>query len=351
MPQTISLSGFQVFSFAIIAAQLLIRSLTMPNSQFIQSAQRTLDIEIEALEQLKLQIDEHFDAACELILSCSGRVIVTGMGKSGHVGTKIAATLASTGTPAFFVHPAEASHGDLGMITSDDVVLALSNSGTTAEVLTIIPLLKRKGTKLISITGNADSALAQSSDAHLNAHVSREACPHGLAPTSSTTVALVLGDALAVALLEARGFTPEDFAFSHPGGALGRKLLLKVSDIMSKKNEVPKVHQSVLIQDALFEMTSKGLGMTTIVDDNDKIVGIFTDGDLRRYLDHADDIKNTPIARIMSRNPKTAAPDILAAQALNIMEKQRITALVITDYNQSPVGVLHMHHILKAGVA
>lgn len=323
----------------------------MPNSLFIQSAQRTLDAEIGALEQLKLQIDENFDSACEMILACKGRVIVTGMGKSGHIGTKIAATLASTGTPSFFVHPAEASHGDLGMITSEDVVLALSNSGTTAEVLTIVPLLKRKGTKLISITGNANSTLAQSSEAHLNAYVSHEACPLDLAPTSSTTVALVLGDALAVALLEARGFTPEDFAFSHPGGALGRKLLLKVSDIMSKGQEVPKVHESVLIQDALFEMTSKGLGMTTIIDDNSRLVGIFTDGDLRRYLDHANDIKSTPIARIMTRNAKTASPDILAAQALNIMEKQRITALVITDTTHSPIGVLHMHHILKAGVA
>lgn len=323
----------------------------MPNSLFTQSAQRTLDAEIGALKQLKLQIDENFDSACEMILACKGRVIVTGMGKSGHIGTKIAATLASTGTPSFFVHPAEASHGDLGMITSEDVVLALSNSGTTAEVLTIIPLLKRKGTKLISITGNANSTLAQSSEAHLNAYVSREACPLDLAPTSSTTVALVLGDALAVALLEARGFTPEDFAFSHPGGALGRKLLLKVADIMSKGQEVPKVHESVLIQDALFEMTSKGLGMTTVINDDNHLVGIFTDGDLRRYLDYANDIKNTPIARIMTRDAKTASPDILAAQALNIMENQRITALVITDSNHSPVGVLHMHHILKAGVA
>lgn len=323
----------------------------MSISHYIQSAQRTLDTEITALKELKHQIDDNFNQACELILSCRGRVIVTGMGKSGHIGTKIAATLASTGTPSFFVHPAEASHGDLGMITKDDVVIALSNSGTTAEVLTIIPLLKRKGTKLISITGNKDSLLAQSSEAHLNAHVSREACPHDLAPTSSTTAALVLGDALAVALLEARGFTAEDFAFSHPGGALGRKLLLRVADIMSEGEEVPVVQQSVLIQDALFEMTSKGLGMTTVVDHNNRLVGIFTDGDLRRYLDHASDIKTTPIANIMTTNPKTAAADILAAQALNIMENQRITALVITDQKNSPIGVLHMHHILKAGVA
>lgn len=321
------------------------------SSAFIDCAQRTLDIEIAAVTALKARIDHNFEKACQLMLECKGRVVVTGMGKSGHIGSKIAATLASTGTPSFFVHPGEASHGDLGMITPNDVVLALSNSGTTAEIITIVPLIKRMGAKLVSMTGNVNSPLAKASEAHLDASVSREACPHGLAPTSSTTVALVLGDALAVSLLEARGFTPEDFAFSHPGGALGRKLLLKVSDIMSKGAEVPIVHHSVLIKDALFEMNAKGLGMTTIVDDNGKLEGIFTDGDLRRYLDVADDIKSTPVARVMTRNSKTIAADVLAAEALNVIEKNRITALVVTDAQQKPVGIIHMHHILKAGIA
>lgn len=320
-------------------------------SLFYDSAQRTIDTEIAAITSLKAQIDDNFDKACELILACKGRVIVTGMGKSGHIGTKIAATLASTGTPSFFVHPAEASHGDLGMITPEDVVIALSNSGTTSEVLTIVPLIKRKGAKLISITGNVDSPLALHAEAHLDASVSREACPHDLAPTSSTTVTLVLGDALAVALLEARGFTAEDFAFSHPGGALGRKLLLRVADIMSQGDEVPRVHNNVLIKDALLEMSEKGLGMTTIVDDQGILEGVFTDGDLRRYLDRADDIKNTPVARIMTRNTKSIPADILAAEALNIMENNRITSLVVTDYTKRPIGIIHMHHILKAGVA
>jgi len=321
------------------------------SSLFFESAQRTLDIEIAAITHLKQQIDDNFDKACELMLACKGRVIVTGMGKSGHIGTKIAATFASTGTPSFFVHPAEASHGDLGMITPDDVVVALSNSGSTSEVLTIVPLIKRKGAKLISITGNINSPLAQLSEAHLDASVSREACPHDLAPTSSTTVTLVLGDALAVALLEARGFTAEDFAFSHPGGALGRKLLLRVADIMSQGDEVPRVHSRVLIKDALLEMSEKGLGMTTIVNDEGELEGVFTDGDLRRYLDRSDDIKNTPVARIMTRNTKAIPADILAAEALNIMEKNRITSLVVTDFSKRPIGIIHMHHILKAGVA
>lgn len=321
------------------------------SSAFIDCAQRTLDIEIAAVTALKSRIDQNFELACQLMLECKGRVVVTGMGKSGHIGSKIAATLASTGTPSFFVHPGEASHGDLGMITPNDVVLALSNSGSTSEVLTIVPLIKRMGAKLVSMTGNVNSPLAKASEAHLDASVSREACPHDLAPTSSTTVALVLGDALAVSLLEARGFTPEDFAFSHPGGALGRKLLLKVSDIMSKEAEVPRVHNSVLIKDALFEMNAKGLGMTTIVDEAGKLEGIFTDGDLRRYLDSADDIKSTPVAQVMTRNSKTINADILAAEALNIMEKNRITALVATDAELRPVGIIHMHHILKAGIA
>ena len=318
---------------------------------FIESAQRTLDIETKALQDLNARIDHTFSQACELMLNCKGRVVVTGMGKSGHIGNKIAATLASTGTPAFFVHPGEASHGDLGMITPTDVVLALSNSGTTGELLTIVPLIKRMGAKLISMTGNPQSALAESSEVHLDVSVEREACPHDLAPTSSTTVTLAMGDALAVSLLESRGFTPEDFAFSHPGGALGRKLLLKVGDIMASGAEIPRVDNDAVMKEALFEMTVKGLGMTTVVDANDKLLGIFTDGDLRRCIDMGHDIKVAAITDIMTASCTTISPDILAVEALNIMEDKSITQLVVTDENETPVGIIHMHHILKAGVA
>lgn len=318
---------------------------------FATSALRTIDIELDAVKALKDRIDGNFSLACQIMLECTGRVVVTGMGKSGHIGNKIAATLASTGTPAFFVHPGEASHGDLGMITPQDVVLALSNSGTTSEVLTIVPLIKRMGAKLISMTGNPQSTLAQASEAHLDASVSREACPHDLAPTSSTTVCLVLGDALAVSLLEARGFTAEDFAFSHPGGALGRKLLLKVADIMSKDKEIPMVSDKVLMKEALLEMSAKGLGMTTIVNAEGQLQGIFTDGDLRRCIDLEHDFKSTPITEVMTRNCKTIRPDLLAVEALNMMEKSSITSLVVTSDNLRPAGVIHMHQILKAGVA
>lgn len=318
---------------------------------FTESAIRTIDIEIETVKALKDRIDGSFSEACEIMLNCTGRVVVTGMGKSGHIGNKIAATLASTGTPAFFVHPGEASHGDLGMITPNDVVLALSNSGTTSEVLTIVPLIKRMGAKLISMTGKPDSTLAQASEVHLDVSVEREACPHDLAPTSSTTVCLVMGDALAVSLLEAKGFTAEDFAFSHPGGTLGRKLLLKVSDIMSKGSEIPCVDNDALTKDALFEMSAKGLGMTTILDPEGVLQGIFTDGDLRRCLDMGHDMKTTPITQIMTSLCKTISADLLAVEALNVMEESAITALVVTDDNNKPVGIIHMHHILKAGVA
>ncbi len=321
------------------------------NQAFIESAQRTLHIEIDAVTALKDRIGDDFIKACQLILACEGRVIVTGMGKSGHIANKIAATLASTGTPAFFVHPGEASHGDLGMITSKDIVLALSNSGATSEILTIIPLIKRKGSNLISMTGKPESLLAQASEVHLNAAVEREACPHDLAPTSSTTVSLVLGDALAVSLLEARGFTANDFAFSHPGGALGRKLLLKVSDIMHKGSEIPCVDDDALTQDALFEMSAKGLGMTTVLDKNGKLKGIFTDGDLRRCLDIGHDMKSTPITQVMTKDCKTIINDMLAVEALNIMDENCITTLVVTDTDRHPLGVIHLHHILKAGVA
>lgn len=318
---------------------------------FIESAQRTLDIEIDAVTALKQRFDTNFEQACEIILNCQGRVVVIGMGKSGHIGNKIAATLASTGTPSFFVHPGEASHGDLGMITKQDVVLALSNSGTTAEILTIIPLIKRMGAKLISMTGNPESTLATTAEVHLDASVEREACPHDLAPTSSTTVSLVLGDCLAVSLLEARGFTSEDFAFSHPGGALGRKLLLKVNDIMHKGSEIPCVDDDALIQDALFEMSTKGLGMTTILNSNGILLGIFTDGDLRRCIDIGHDMKTTPITQVMTENGQTIHAEMLAVEALNIMEDNNITSLVVTDKDKKPLGVIHLHHILKAGVA
>jgi arabinose-5-phosphate isomerase len=317
---------------------------------YLASAHRVIDIELDAIRALRDRIDNRFAEACQLMQGCTGRVVVTGMGKSGHIARKIAATLASTGTPAFFVHPGEASHGDLGMIIPNDVVLALSNSGTTSEVLTIVPLIKRMGAKLISMTGHPESPLAKASEVHLDVSVQREACPHDLAPTSSTTVCLVLGDALALALLEAKGFTAEDFAFSHPGGALGRKLLLKVSDIMSKGAEIPAVAENALARDALFEMSSKRLGMTTIVNTEGKLLGIFTDGDLRRCIDQEMDIKATPITRIMTSRCKTIHPDLLAVEALNLMEQNSITSLVVTSADK-PVGVVHMHQILKAGVA
>lgn len=323
----------------------------MSKPTLIDSALRTITMERDAVATLLDRIDADFEKACEIILKCTGRVVVTGMGKSGHIGNKIAATLASTGTPAMFVHPAEASHGDMGMITSQDVVIALSNSGNTSEVVTMLPLLKRMKTPLISITGNADSTLAQAADINLNAGVSVEACPLDLAPTSSTTVSLVLGDALAIALLEARGFSAEDFAFSHPGGALGRRLLLKVADVMHAGGEVPKVSPDTLLSEALLEMTRKGLGMTLIVDPSDQLLGIYTDGDLRRTLDQSLDIHQTPIQAVMTSECKTATMDMLAAEALGIMDSMKISVLAVVDEQQHPIGAVHLHDLLKAGVA
>jgi len=316
----------------------------------LKAGARTIQMEAEAVAALQTRLDDNFVHACELILNCQGRTIVTGMGKSGHIGNKIAATLASTGTPAFFVHPGEASHGDLGMITRDDVVIAISYSGSSAEVVTLLPLLKRMGIPLISMAGKADSPLAQSADAHLDIGIEVEACPLDLAPTSSTTATLVMGDALAIALLESRGFTAEDFAFSHPGGALGRKLLLKVEDLMHKDGEVPRVTAQTPLSQALIEMTEKGFGMTTIVDNNNHLIGIFTDGDLRRSVDQGADLGSANIKDVMSANPKTIHQDILAAEALGIMEEGKITALVVEDDDHHPVGVLHMHDLLRAGV-
>jgi len=323
----------------------------MASFDFISSGTRTVQIESAAVIALSQRLDGEFTKACELILNCAGRVIVTGMGKSGHIGKKIAATLASTGTPAFFVHPAEASHGDMGMITAQDIVLALSYSGTSVEVLTLLPLFKRSGIKVISMTGNPRSTLAEVSEAHLNVAVEMEACPLDLAPTASTTASLVMGDALAIALLEARGFTAEDFAFSHPGGALGRKLLIRVADIMHAGDQIPRVAATASLSQALLTMTEKGFGLTTVVDDNNQLLGIYTDGDLRRTIDKGVNFSTAIISDLMNRTPKTVSDKTLAAEALKIMEDLKITALIVRDEQQCPVGVLHMHDLLRAGVA
>lgn len=321
----------------------------MNKEQFIKVAQRTVRIERDAVAALHDKIDEQFYLSCQAILACSGRVIVTGMGKSHHIGSKIAATLASTGTPAFFVHPGEASHGDLGMITKNDVVIAISYSGSSSEILTLLPLLKRMSVPLISMTGNPNSPLARAATYRLNVAVDSEACPLDLAPTSSTTAALVMGDALAIALLEARGFTAEDFAFSHPGGALGRKLLVKVEDLMHTGDEVPQVSADTLLPSALVVMTEKGLGLTTVVDDQGRLLGIFTDGDLRRTVDQGVNINQAVIGKVMTAQPLTIQKEMLAAEALGLMESRKITALVVEEDGQ-PVGIIHMHDILRAGV-
>ena len=317
---------------------------------FKELAKNVINIEQQAIAELLQYVDDCFERACQLMFDCQGRVIVIGMGKSGHIGGKIAATLASTGTPAFFVHPGEASHGDLGMITKDDVVLTISNSGETGEVLAIIPVIKRIGAKLISMTGNTSSTLAKLADTHVCIKVTTEACPLGLAPTSSTTATLVMGDALAVALLNARGFTADDFALSHPGGSLGKRLLLRLSDIMHKGDRLPVISQNALIKDALVEMSLKGLGMTAIVDNNNQLIGLFTDGDLRRILDLKIDIHQDNIATVMTKYPTVAQADMLAAQALNIMEDKKINGLIIVDDKQVPIGAMNMHDLLSSGV-
>lgn len=317
----------------------------------LRCGQSVIATEIQALEALQLRIDGAFVAACRHILACPGRVICIGMGKSGHIARKIAATLASTGTPSFFVHAGEASHGDLGMITDQDLVLALSNSGESDELLAIAPLLKRQGNQLIAMTGRPFSSLARAADLHLDVSVPAEACPLGLAPTSSTTVALALGDALAVALLEARGFTAEDFARSHPAGNLGRQLLLRISDVMHQADEVPMVHADASLSEALVEMSRKRLGMTTVVDDEGRLLGIYTDGDLRRTLDddHVD-LRLTPVVEVMSRSPITIAPGQLATEAAHRMETHKINALVVIDADRRVVGALNIHDLLRARV-
>jgi arabinose-5-phosphate isomerase len=319
-------------------------------TDFSIRAAEVINIEANAVLQLQQYIDADFNLACQIIFDSKGKAIVTGMGKSGHIGSKIAATLASTGTPAFFVHPGEASHGDLGMLSAEDVVIAISNSGETAEVLTIIPVIKRLGIKLIAMTGNPLSTLAKLADAHLCVRVEQEACPLGLAPTASTTATLVMGDAVAVALLDARGFSADDFALSHPGGSLGRKLLLRLEDIMHTGDEIPVVIHNATIRDALLEISHKGLGMTAVTDDSGVLAGIFTDGDLRRILDQRYDIHSSLIAEVMTRHCITANAQMLAAEALQIMQKKKINGLIITDDAYKPVGAMNMHDLLRAGV-
>ncbi|MGM0677514.1 KpsF/GutQ family sugar-phosphate isomerase [Ectothiorhodospira marina] len=313
-------------------------------------ARAVLETEAQGIRDLIIRLDDRFVRACEHMLACTGRVVVTGMGKSGHVGGKIAATLASTGTPAFFVHPGEASHGDLGMITAGDTVLALSNSGETDELLTILPLIRRLGAPLIALTGNPHSTLAREANVHLDVSVAAEACPLGLAPTSSTTATLAMGDALAVALLEARGFTADDFARSHPGGRLGRRLLLHVGDIMHTGERIPLVRADAPLADALLEITRQGLGMTAVVDAHRNLIGVYTDGDLRRTLDRGIDIRTARIGDVMTRQCKAAQPGMLAAEALKVMEDHKISALPVVDGGQHLVGALNMHDLLRAGV-
>jgi arabinose-5-phosphate isomerase len=316
-----------------------------------RSARTVIATEAAAVQALESRIGADFVAACRLILACKGRVVVSGMGKSGHVARKIAATLASTGTPAFFVHPGEASHGDLGMILPQDVVLALSYSGETDELLFILPVIKRQGIPLIAITGRPTSSLATQADVHLDGSISSEACPLGLAPTTSTTVALVLGDALAIALLEARGFTSDDFARSHPAGSLGRRLLLRIGDVMHTGDDVPRVAPDVGLTTALVEMTRKHLGMTAVVDAEDRLLGVFTDGDLRRALDDVGvDLRGATVTELMTRGPKTIGPDKLAAEAAQLMEKHQIHALLVVDADQHVVGALNIHDLLRARV-
>jgi len=323
-----------------------------PNPErLLRSAREVIAIELRGIEGLLERLDGEFTRACALMMACRGRVVVSGMGKSGHVARKIAATLASTGTPSFFVHPGEASHGDLGMILAKDVVLALSNSGETDELLAVLPLIKRQGVPLIAMSGNPNSSLARLADVHLDVSVPEEACPLGLAPTASTTASLVMGDALAVALLEARGFTTEDFARSHPAGSLGRRLLLRIADIMHTGERLPKVGEHASVSDALVEMSRKGLGMTGVVDDEQRLLGVFTDGDLRRILDDAQlDLRDTPVQRVMSHKPKTLGPDQLAVEAARLMEDHQIHAVLVVDDDRRLVGALNIHDLLRARV-
>ena len=318
---------------------------------FVDSALRTISMEADAVSVLSSALGPPFAAACRCVLGTVGRVVVTGMGKSGHIAGKIAATLASTGTPAFFVHPAEASHGDIGMITASDCVIALSNSGSTNEILALLPLIKRLGIPLISITGRDTSELAQAADVHLLASVETEACPLNLAPTSSTTAALVMGDALAIAILEARGFTAEEFAFSHPGGALGKRLLLRVADVMISGSDIPAITPTAMLAEAIVEMTQKGLGMTTIAADDNRLLGIFTDGDLRRAVENGIDLRATPLTEAMTADTRTIHQELLAAEAMALMERHQISALVVVDDQDTILGIVTLLALLQAGLS
>lgn len=321
----------------------------MNRSALLRLGRAVIETEAKAVRDLLPRVDEDFARACQYMLACEGRIVVLGMGKSGHIGNKIAATLASTGSPAFFVHPGEASHGDLGMITERDVVLALSNSGETGEIITIVPIIKRLGVPMIAFTGNPHSRLAREADVNIDVSVAKEACPLGLAPTASTTAALAMGDALAVALLEARGFSAQDFARSHPGGRLGRRLLLHIGDIMHTGHEIPSVVDAVPLSEALVEMSRKGLGMTAVLSRAGRLAGFFTDGDLRRALDRRVDVHQVRMAEVMTPNCRTVRPEMLAEEALKIMEAHKINALLVVD-GESLVGALNMHDLLRAGV-
>lgn len=333
-----------------VPTQLPQTKLSIDPQSVMQMARQVIDIEARAVVNLADTIDASFVKAVELLLNCQGRVVIIGMGKSGHIARKIAATMASTGTPAFFVHPGEAAHGDLGMITPQDVALLLSYSGESDEVLVLLPALKRKGVPLIAMTGKPQSTLAREADVHLNSAVAEEACPLGLAPTASTTAALVLGDALAVSLLETRGFGPEDFAVSHPAGRLGRRLLVHVRDVMHAAEELPKVQSGVSLKEALLEMSAKGLGMTAIVGQNNALLGLFTDGDLRRALDRNIDLLGASVNDVMTQNPKTIDQDRLAAEAVQILEAKRINGLLVVNAEGALVGALNMHDLMRAGV-
>jgi arabinose-5-phosphate isomerase len=309
-----------------------------------------IETEAQAVFELTQRIDERFEKACELLLACKGRIVVTGMGKSGHIANKIAATLSSTGSPSFFMHPGEASHGDFGMITRQDTVIAISNSGNTLELVTLLPLLKRLEIPLITLTGNKESTLAKAADVNLDVSIKQEACPLGLAPTTSTTVSLVMGDALAIALLQARGFSEEDFALSHPGGALGKRLLLRIDEIYHSENQLPLVNENATVSEALIEVTDKKLGMTCVINHKGYLVGVYTDGDVRRTLTRQFDINTTPIKEVMTANARTIPKGMLAAEALAIMQKHSITSLIVIDAENRPIAVLHLHDLLKAGV-
>ncbi len=322
----------------------------LTNEELLALAGEVLEIEARAVDGLRARLDDSFVAACRLCLDTPGRIVVTGMGKSGHISGKIAATLASTGTPAFFMHPGEASHGDLGMITNQDVLLAVSNSGETEEIITILPLVKRMGAPLITMTGNPGSTLAEAADVHLDVSVAEEACPLNLTPTASTTATLAMGDALAVALLKLRGFTAEDFALSHPSGSLGKRLILRVTDVMRTGSDMPAVAPDVKLTDGLMEMTQKGLGMTAVIDDQDRIVGIFTDGDLRRALDAGVDVHKTTMNEVMHTKCTTVSADVLAAEAVHVMEENKITALLVIDDDRRLVGALNVHDLFRAGI-